>query len=104
LLIEGSGTDAAGTIWDQAERVVSTRLARVEARAALAQAARIGRISARQLESSKHELDGLLIQPNLVELTTTSFAEPATLPKRLRYAPTTPFTSQPPNASSTTIW
>ena len=68
MLIEGSGTDAAGTIWDQAERVVSTRLARVEARAALAQAARIGRISPRQLESSKHELDGLLIQPDLVDV------------------------------------
>ncbi len=68
LLIEESGTDAAGTIWDEAERLVSTRLARVEARAALAQAARIGRISARQLESSKHELDGLLVQLDLVDV------------------------------------
>ena len=40
----------------------------MEARAALAQAARFGRVSPRQLESSKHELDGLLIQLDLVDV------------------------------------
>ena len=68
LLIAETGTDAAGRLWDDAERVVTIRLAWVEARAALASAARLGRISARQLESSKRELGRLLIQVDLVEV------------------------------------
>ena len=68
LLIAEPGTDAAGRLWDDAERVVTTRLAGVEARAALASAARLGRISARQLESSNRELGRLLIQVDLVEV------------------------------------
>ena len=68
LLIAETGTDAAGRLWDDAERVVTTRLAWVEALAALASAARLGRISAPQLEASKRELGHLLIQVDLVEV------------------------------------
>lgn len=68
LLIDEVGTDAAGTIWDRAERVVSVRLARVEARAALAQAARIGRITTGQLGTSKRRLDDVLVQLDLVDI------------------------------------
>lgn len=68
LLIAEVGSAAAGTIWDQADRVVSVRLARVEARAALAQAARLGRISARQLDASRRDLDRLVDQLDLVDI------------------------------------
>ena len=68
LLIDEAGSYAAGTIWDRADRVVSTRLARMEARAALAQAARIGRMSAQQLSTSKRALEGVVVQLDLVDI------------------------------------
>jgi hypothetical protein len=36
LVVDELGTEAAGRIWDVADRLISTRLARAEARAALA--------------------------------------------------------------------
>ncbi len=68
LLVQGPGTETAGELWDRAERLVSIRLAWVEARAALARAARIGRISPRQLRTSKSGLDELLNQVDLVDV------------------------------------
>jgi predicted nucleic acid-binding protein len=68
LLIDEAGTEAAGDAWDQALRVVSVRLARVETRAGLAQAARVGRISAAHLRASVRELDGLLAQLEFVDV------------------------------------
>lgn len=68
LLVDEVGTPAAGEIWDRADRLVSVRLAHVEARAALAQAARVGRISAQHLKSSVRALDGLLAQVDLIEI------------------------------------
>ena len=68
LLIVEAGSEAAGEIWDRADRLVTVRLAHVEARAALSQAARIGRISAAQLRFSARELDGLFTQLDLVDI------------------------------------
>lgn len=68
LLIEEVGTRTAGDLWDRADRVVSVRLSHVEARAALAQAARLGRISARQLRSSVRDLEDLLSQIDIVDV------------------------------------
>jgi predicted nucleic acid-binding protein len=68
LLIEEPGTERAGTIWDQAERVVSVRLLRVEARAALAQAARLGRLNDEQLADAKRECDVIAAQLDLVDI------------------------------------
>lgn len=68
LVVDEPGTEAAGTIGDRADRLISTRLARVEARAALARAARIGRLTSRQLLAAKPELDGLLDQLDLVDI------------------------------------
>jgi len=68
LLVQEPGTETAGELWDRAERLVSIRLARVEARAALARAARIGRLSPRQLRTSKSGLDELLNQVDLVDV------------------------------------
>lgn len=68
LVIEEVGTETAGTMWDEAERVVSIRLARVEARAALAQAVRLGRINTRQHTVAKGRLDAVLAQLDLVDI------------------------------------
>ena len=68
LLIDEPGTDAAGAVWDEAERVVTVRLAYAEARAALAQAARLGRITSGHHDRSASALDNLLDQVELVEV------------------------------------
>jgi predicted nucleic acid-binding protein len=68
LLVEEDGTIAARDIWLGADRLVSVRLARVEARAALAQASRTARISPEHLRSSTHELEGVLLQIDLVDV------------------------------------
>ncbi len=68
LLVAEPGSDAAGELWDHALRVVSVRLARVEARAALGQAVRTGRLTKATARRLVTELDGLLAQLDLVEI------------------------------------
>ncbi len=68
LLVDEGGTAAARDIWLGSDHLVSVRLARVEARAALAQAARTARISPEQLRSSTQELEGLFVQLDLVDV------------------------------------
>lgn len=68
LLIDEIGTQAAGDIWDRADRLVSIRLAHVELRAALAQAARIGRISSKHLRSCVHDLEAVFDQIDMVDV------------------------------------
>lgn len=67
LLIAEIGTRTAGDIWDRADRLVSVRLAHVEARAALAQAARMRRILPQHLRSSVRELGDLFAQVDVIE-------------------------------------
>lgn len=62
LIVEEAGSIRAGEIWDRAERVVSVRVVYAEARAALALAARTGRIEPRDLERTVAVLDGLYVQ------------------------------------------
>lgn len=57
LLIEEPGSKPAGQLWDGADRIVSVRLVYPEARAALAQAHRLSRVTARQLRSAVSDLD-----------------------------------------------
>lgn len=68
LLVDEPGTAAAGAVWDDAERVVSVRLAYAEARAALAQAARLGRLSRAQHRGSVAALEVLAQQIELVDI------------------------------------
>lgn len=68
LLVDEVGTQTAGDIWDQADRLVSVRLSHVEIRAALAQAARIGRISSKHLRSSVRALVDLFDQIDMVDV------------------------------------
>jgi len=69
LLIEEPGSETAGRLWDEADRLVSIRLVYAEAHAALAQAARGGRVDQRHLRRAVTDLLGLYGQLDLVEIT-----------------------------------
>lgn len=67
LLIAEDGSVRARQLWDAADRVASARLIYPEARAALAQARRLDRLTGRQLRSVVRELDERYDQLDLVE-------------------------------------
>jgi predicted nucleic acid-binding protein len=67
LLVEEPGSAVAARLWDEADRVATSRLAYPEARAALAQAHRMGRMGAAALRRAVTELDGLLDGVDIVE-------------------------------------
>lgn len=71
LLVNEPGSPAARELWDSASRVASVRLVYPEARAALAQAQRTGRLTVRQLRSAVRALDDHYEQLDLVELDET---------------------------------
>lgn len=68
LLIEEPGSVRAGRVWDAAEHVTSVRLIYTEARAALAQAARLGRLASQDLTTAIDALEGLYAQLDLLEI------------------------------------
>lgn len=68
LLIEERGSAAAERVWDIADRLVSVRLIYAEARAAVAQAHRLGRLDADQLDTVVQELDDLYAQLDRLEI------------------------------------
>ncbi len=70
LLITEAGSVVAGQLWEAADRVASVRLVYPEARAALAQAHRLQRLSARQLRTAVRELDDICDQLDIVEVDT----------------------------------
>lgn len=69
LVVDEPGSEIAGRIWDDADRVVSSRLVVPESRAALAQAYRMGRLSPSQMEACRGDLNLLVAQLDLVEIT-----------------------------------
>lgn len=71
LIIEEPGSEACASAWDDASRVSSTRLLYVEARAALAQARRTGRATARQVRAAVGELDERYAEFDLIEVDDT---------------------------------
>jgi predicted nucleic acid-binding protein len=68
LLVAEPGSARAAILWDGADRVVSVRLVYPETRAALAQAERLGRLTARQLRGAVTELHSLFEGIDLVEV------------------------------------
>ena len=68
LLVAEEATERCERLWDEATRVVSTRLLYPEARAALARAERLGRLTKRQLTKVVAELDALVDEVDMVEL------------------------------------
>jgi hypothetical protein len=71
LIIEEPASQVAGRLWDDSDRVVTVRLVYPEARAALAQAHRIGRLNSRQLRSAVASLDRLIPQLDVIEISET---------------------------------
>ena len=68
VLVVEAGSARAAMLWDGADRVVSVRLMYPEGRAALAQAHRLGRLTARQLRAAVTEFDSRCEQFDLVEV------------------------------------
>lgn len=68
LLVEEPGSATAARLWDDADRVVSVRLAYAEARAALARAERMGRITAPDLTTLVGQVDSLDAQLDHLEI------------------------------------
>jgi uncharacterized protein len=68
LLIAEPDSARAASLWDGADRVVSVRLLYPETRAALAQAERLGRLTARQLRDAVTEFDSLFEEIDLIEV------------------------------------
>ena len=79
LVVDEKGSDRAGVIWASAESVAAVSLIEVEARSALAAAARAGRITADQHTEAKTELGTLMNDLYLVEVTRTVIADAAQL-------------------------
>ena len=69
LLIGEPTSDQCTRLWNDATRIVCARLVYPEARAALARAVRMGRISSTQTEIATAELDDLVGQIDFVEIT-----------------------------------
>ncbi len=69
LLIDETGSERAGLIWDTADVVASSALVVVEGRAALAAAVRGRRLTAVQHRRAKVELAALIDELTIVEIT-----------------------------------
>ncbi len=69
LIIDEEGSDRAEVIWQSADSVTSVSLVVVEARAALATAARSERLSSDQLHVAQTELGAFVDELHLVEVT-----------------------------------
>jgi predicted nucleic acid-binding protein len=69
LIIEEPSSTVVERLWNEAERVVSVRLLYPEARAALARAERMARLTASQHAAAVRELDTIVTQIDHVEVT-----------------------------------
>lgn len=68
LVIEEEGSDLVEVVWDASGALASVTLIVVEARAALAAAARDARLTSDQHEEAKTQLSGLIEDLHLVEV------------------------------------
>lgn len=68
LLVAEPGSRRAAALWEAADRVASVRLIYPEARAALAQAHRLGRLTTRQLRDAVRGLDARCEQIDVIEI------------------------------------
>lgn len=69
LLIGEPSSATCTRVWNEANRSISVRLLYPEARAALARAERMGRITKRQLESAVAELEAIVSEIDHVAIT-----------------------------------
>jgi uncharacterized protein len=68
LLVDEPGSGRAARVWDVADNVVAVRLIYTEARAALAQATRMGRLPAADLTTAIDGLEDLYANMDLLEV------------------------------------
>jgi predicted nucleic acid-binding protein len=71
LLVVEEGSTEAALLWSEADRVTSSRLLYVEARAALAAAARVRRVRGVARARLRERLDAVIREVNMVELNPT---------------------------------
>jgi uncharacterized protein len=69
LIINEASTHRCNRVWNESSRVVSVRLLYPEARAALAKAERMGRITRAQLTTAVVELDSIITEVDHIEIT-----------------------------------
>jgi uncharacterized protein len=69
IVIDEPSSLAASRLWDDADRVVSSRLVYAEGRAALAMARRLDRVDDQGLRSALQDLESLYQQLDIVEVT-----------------------------------
>ncbi len=69
LIIDEPASDTCRRLWNDATRTVSTRLIYPEARAALAQAERMGRLTPGDLLKAVDDLDSIAREINYIEIT-----------------------------------
>ena len=79
LIIDENGSERAMTIWATADAVASVNLIVVEARAALAAAKRVRRLTEAQHRSAVAELEGLVSDLHIVPVTDELVASAAEL-------------------------
>ena len=69
LLVEEPSTPSCQRLWNDASRVVATRLLHAEASAALANAQRMRRLTTRQLDAALASLEDIEAQLDVAEIT-----------------------------------
>ena len=69
LIINEDSTDLFSRVWNESSRVLSVRLLYPEARAALAKAERMGRLSATQRSTAVVELESIIAEVDQIEVT-----------------------------------
>ncbi len=88
---------ACAELWDVAENVTTTRLAHIEAAAALAMAERLERVSADTARVGREVLDQLWTVMDVIELDVALMASAAHLARTMGSAGTTPPTAPRPS-------
>jgi predicted nucleic acid-binding protein len=71
LVVAEAGSPVAASLWNGADRVVRVGLVYPEGQAALAQAERLRRLTARQLRDAVHDLESLVDELDLVDIDDT---------------------------------
>ena len=82
IIIEEPSSLAASRLWDEADRVVSSRLVYAEGRAALAMARRLDRVDEYQLRTAVQDFDSLYQQLDIVEVTENLVRDAGSLAER----------------------
>jgi predicted nucleic acid-binding protein len=79
LVVDEEGSDRAAVVWSSAGVVAAVSLIEVEARSALAAAARAGRLTPARHTEAKTQLGSLIAELYVVEVTRTAIADAARL-------------------------